>query len=128
MVRVVRDDPLKAIHRGIDIDEFERRGEPGDRGATVSGSSVGRTSRPSSTATSDSAPELPYAARVEGSTGFEARRRGQVAEDRLAAHDLLHLGDVQADLPADVRCPGIQLGAARAVVLGGRVAPAPGDC
>src|SRR5918999_5934077 len=32
MVRVVRDDLLEAIHRGIDIDEFERRGETGDRG------------------------------------------------------------------------------------------------
>jgi hypothetical protein len=28
MVHVVRDDLLEAVHMGIDIDEFERCGEP----------------------------------------------------------------------------------------------------
>jgi hypothetical protein len=37
-----------------------------------------------------------------------------VAEDRLAAHHLLHLGNVQANLPADARGPGVQRCAPRA--------------
>jgi hypothetical protein len=75
-----------------------------------SGPSPASTSRPNSTATSASARSA-RTLRAEGAAGFEARRRGQVAEDRLAAYDPLHLGDVLPDLPADVRGPGAKRGA-----------------